>query len=204
MAEEDTSPKITKSGKKLVQAILGTLLYYFHNINNKILVGLSAIGAQQSAATKKNTAAIDQILDHVATYTNNGITHRTIDIVLAAHSYDGFNKDSKSWSHAGDHIFLSEDTQTPKWNGAVLTIAQIIKFVMLSAAEAEIGALYITAKEMIPVHQIIIEMVWKKPPYPIQTDELTSEGVINNTIMQHKRKSMDLHFHWLRSIIFRG
>ena len=167
-------------------------------------MGLSAIGAQQSAATEKPTTVINQLLDHVATYPNDGIGHGDIDIVLAEHSDAGFNNESNYGSRTGDHIFLSEDTQTPKWNGAVLTIAHIIKFLMSSAAEAQLCALYITAKEMIPVHQIIIEMVWKKPPYPIQTDELTSEGVINNTIMQHKRKSMDLHFHWLRSIIFRG
>ena len=64
------------------------------------------------------------------------------------------------------------------------------------------GALYITAKAMIPARQIIIEMVWKQPPSPVQIYKLTAEGVINNTIIQHKRKSMDLCFHWLRSLIF--
>ena len=36
----------------------------------------------------------------------------------------------------------------PKWNGAVLIIAQIIKFVMTSASEAELGALFITAQAL--------------------------------------------------------
>ncbi len=35
-------------------------------------------------------------------------------------------------------------------NGAVLTIAQIIKAVMCSAAEAKIGALYINCREVVP------------------------------------------------------
>ena len=50
-------------------------------------------------------------------------------------------------------IFLSEDTPTPKWNSAVLTVAHMIKFVMSSAAKAKLGALYITANEMILVRQ---------------------------------------------------
>jgi hypothetical protein len=43
-------------------------------------------------------------------------------------------------------FFLSEDDPEPKWNGPILTIAQIIKFVMTSAAEAKLGALFVTAK----------------------------------------------------------
>ena len=80
-------------------------------------------------------------MDHVATYPKDGIGHGDIDMVLAEHSDAGFNNESNYGSRTGDHIFLSEDTPSPKWNGAVLKIAQIIKFVMSSAAEAEIGAL---------------------------------------------------------------
>ena len=71
-------------------------------------------------------------------------------MVLAAHSDAGFNNESKGRSRAGAHIFLSENDQEPKWNGPVLTVAKIIKFVMSSAAEAEMGALYETAKELVP------------------------------------------------------
>ena len=65
--EYDTSPKLTDAGIKRVQAIVDTLLYYARAINNKLLVGLSTIGAQQAAATEKTAAAFDQLLDHIAT-----------------------------------------------------------------------------------------------------------------------------------------
>ena len=77
-------------------------------------------------------------------------------MILASHSDAGFNNESKARSRAGDHIFLSENYSTPKWNGVILTISQIIRFVMSSAAEAELGALYITAKEMVPIRQTLI------------------------------------------------
>ena len=67
-------------------------------------------------------------------------------MILAAHSDAGFNNKSKARSRAGYHILLSENDPTPEWNSPILTITQIIKFVMSSAAEAELGALYITAK----------------------------------------------------------
>ena len=67
-------------------------------------------------------------------------------MILESHSDAGFNNKSKARSRDGAHLFLSENDQTLKRNGAILTIAQIIKFVMSSADEAELGALYITAK----------------------------------------------------------
>ena len=67
-------------------------------------------------------------------------------MILAAHSDDGFNNESKARSRSGAYIFLSENDPTPEWNRAILTIAQIIKFIMSSASESELGAMYITAK----------------------------------------------------------
>ena len=95
-------------------------------------------------------------------------------MILAARSDVGFNNESKGRSRAGAHIFLSENEPEPKWNGPVLTIAQIIKFVISSAAEAELGALYVTAKELIPIRLTLTEMGWKQPVTPIQTDNTTN------------------------------
>ena len=69
---------------------------------------------------------------------------------------------------------------------------------MSSAAESEIGALYITAKEIFPIRQTLIEMVREQPPLQIQTDNSTAAGVVNKIIIKRKSKSMDLRFHWLR------
>ena len=52
---------------------MGSLLYVGRAINNKLLVALSAICAQQAAATKETEATIEQLLDCVATYPDDGI-----------------------------------------------------------------------------------------------------------------------------------
>ena len=75
-------------------------------VNNKLLVSLSAIGAQQEAATEDTAAAIEQLLDSVATYPNDVILFRKSDIILAAHVDAGFLKESISRNRAGGHIFL--------------------------------------------------------------------------------------------------
>ena len=63
-------------GRAGVSMGIGALLYVGSAFNNKVLVALSAIGAQQAAATKNTAAAIEQLLDYVATYPNDGILFR--------------------------------------------------------------------------------------------------------------------------------
>ena len=55
-----------------------------------------------------------------------------------------------------------------------------------------------TAKELVPIRLTLEEMGWKQPITPIQTDNTTAAGVVNNTIIPKKSKSMDLRFWWLK------
>ena len=147
--EEYKSTPLHNKGNKLIQGIIEALLYYSIAVDNKLLVSLSAIVTQQAAATQRINKAINQLLNYSATYPTDGILYRSIDIVICDHSDAGFHNESKVRSIAGAHIFLSENDPMPKWNSPVLTIAQIIKKIMSSASEAELGALFITAQEMV-------------------------------------------------------
>jgi hypothetical protein len=69
---------------------------------------------------------------------------------------------------------------------------------MSSAAEAELGALFISAKEAVYLRQILEEMGHTQPKTPIQTANTTAEGVINNKIQPKRTQAMDMRFHWLR------
>jgi len=80
----------------------------------------------------------------------------------------------------------------------VLSIAQIIKFVMASAAKSELAALFITARKMIPHRQTLIAMGWPQPKTPIQTDNSTAVGVTNKTIVPCRAKMMDMRLWWLQ------
>jgi hypothetical protein len=80
----------------------------------------------------------------------------------------------------------------------ILSIAQIIKFVMASAAKSELAALFVTAREMIPHQQTLIAMGWPQPKSPIQTDNSTGAGVTNKTIVPHRVKMMYMRLWWLQ------
>ena len=122
----------------------------------KILVSL--------AASNEDTADVVQMLfNYVATYPNNGITYQDSNIIIVTHSVAGYLSESKACSHAVAHILLSEDEPVTRLNGSVLTIAQIIEFIMSSVDKAELEDLFITIKNMVPIRQTLIEMGWPNP-----------------------------------------
>ena len=69
---------------------------------------------------------------------------------------------------------------------------------MASAAEAEMAALFITAKNMIPLRNTLIEMRWTQPQTPIQTDNSASVGFTKETIVNKATKSSDMKLWCLR------
>ena len=77
-------------GIKIIQGIVGALIYVGGAVYNKLLVALGAIGAQQAAATEETTAEIEQLLDYVTTYPDDDILLRKSDMILAAHADAGF------------------------------------------------------------------------------------------------------------------
>ena len=83
------------------------------------------------------------LLDYVATYPNDRITIRAINMILVDHSYAGCLNESKACRRAGSHIFLYEDKPVPKLIGTVLTITKIIKFGVSSLAKAKLAGLFI-------------------------------------------------------------
>ena len=68
---------------------------------------------------------------------------------LHIHSYASYLVASKSRSRVRGYFFLSDkcnQTSQTKYNGAILVVSAILKNVMASAVEAELGGLFINAK----------------------------------------------------------
>ena len=68
-----------------------------------------------------------QILDYVSTQYKAILAYTASDMLLAAHSDTGYLNETNSRSHAGGHFFFSNNAEHPTNNGAILTMAKIIK-----------------------------------------------------------------------------
>ena len=93
---------------------------------------------------------------------------------------------------------MYEDTLIPYNNDNVITVSQLINAVVSSAAEAELGALFINCQEDIPYRHTLVEMCHPQPPTPMQTDNTTALGVVTNIIQPKRTNMTDMCFHWLR------
>ena len=197
-AEYDTSPEVGPAEAKYVQKVNGKWLWYGRAVDGTLLTALSALAAQQSKPTETTMKRVKQLLDFIATQEPAVLTYRKSDMILAGHSDAGYLNESNARSRAGGHHFLSENVQHPPNNGAILNVAEIIRAVMSSAAEAELGALYINARKAVEIRTILAEMGHPQPPTPMQTDNSTAEGIINSKVQPKRTKAMDMRFHWLR------
>jgi hypothetical protein len=156
-----------------------------------MLTALGSIATQQANPTKNTMIKVKQFLDYAFTHPDAIVTYQASDMVLKAHSDASYLSEAKACSQAGGHFFMSSNTPCPHNNGAVLTIAQIIKAVISSAAEAEIGALCINCWEAVPACHTLEFLGHPQPPTPIQTNNTTSLGIVNNNVMK-KLKAMDI------------
>lgn len=197
-AEYESSIPVGDKEKKYVQQVTGKFNWYARGVDPTMLTPISALTAQQANPTQATMKRVQQFLDYGATQEPAVTTYRASDMILAIHSDAGYLNEQNARSRAGGHLFLSEDVPNPPNNGAIHNEASIIKAVMSSAAEAELGALYTNARKGVEIRNILEEMGHKQPPTPIQTDNSTAEGIINSRVQPKRTKAMDMRFHWLR------
>jgi hypothetical protein len=69
---------------------------------------------------------------------------------------------------------------------------------MSSAAEAELGTLFINATTAVSMQQTLIELGHPQLRTPIQTDNATAHALLTNKILPKALKAMDMCFHWLQ------
>jgi hypothetical protein len=127
-------------------------------------------------------------------------------MILHIHSDASYFSENKVKSRAGGFFYMGSDTKTGKklTNGAILIISKVLKHVMSSAAEAEIGAVFINAKEGAVLRTTLEELGHPQPPTPMETDNTTATGYSNGTIKQKRTKAMDMRFYWIKDRVKQG
>ena len=99
---------------------------------------------------------------------------------------------------------MGNKDETIQNNGAIHVVARIIKNVVSSAAEAEIAAVFINAKEAVPIRQSLEEMGHPQPPTEIITDNQAAHGILNKSCKQTRSKAIDMNYYWVRDRIEQG
>jgi hypothetical protein len=76
-------------------------------------------------------------------------------------------------------------------------VASVIKNVVASAAESEVGACFQNAQSGAQIRVTLTELAHLQPAIPLRTDNSTAFGILNETIKQKSSKAMDMRYHWI-------
>ena len=69
---------------------------------------------------------------------------------------------------------------------------------MSSAQEAETGAGFYNAKELIPLRQTLEELGHPQGATPLQFYNHSATQILKNEVSQKRSKAMDMRYYWLR------
>jgi hypothetical protein len=82
-------------------------------------------------------------------------------------------------------------------NGAFYTNSVILKFIVASAAEAELGALFHNCQDGIIFRQTLVDMGHPQPKMLVHCDNATAVGIGNNTVKRQRSRSMEMRYFWV-------
>ena len=182
---------------RYIQRAVGKLLYYARAVDPTMLHAINDISLSASKGTAATLDATMYLLNYAHTNPNTEIVYRRSGMILHVDSDAAYLVAPEARSRAGGYQYLSNKEGT-LFNGPVLVLAKVIKNVMASATEAELGALYMNAQEAVGLRNCLESMGFPQPPTPLKTDNSTANGIINNTMKQKRSKAIDVRFYWLR------
>ena len=164
-----------------------------------MLLAVGDIDSTQSRPTDNTLKALHHLLDYAYTHPNATIRYTASPMIMNTHSDASYLSAPKSRSRVGGYFFMgTSNAITTPLNGPIHCEAKILRHVMSSAAEAEIGALFVNAKSILSFRVTLAEMGHPQPLSPIQTDNNTASGFAQANIKQKRMRTLAMRYYWLQ------
>ena len=140
------------------------------------------------------------MLDYLAHNAKAKVRFCTSDMIMNVHLDASYLFEAKACSWTCGHFFMRwmpKDDVPIKINGAFHISANILRFVVASATEADLGTLYHNCQTGIVFSQTLKAMGHKQPKTPVHCDNATAVGIANNTVKWQRLQSMEMRFFWI-------
>ena len=134
----------------VVQQVVEGVLYYARTIDLIFLVSLSIIASEQSTAIEGTAQNLKQLIDYLAANLASVIRFHASDMVLNIHSDSSYLSETRTRNRVVGHCIMGSipvKDQPIKMSGTVYVLCGIFDCVVVSATEAELGALFLNTKE---------------------------------------------------------
>jgi hypothetical protein len=106
---------------------------------------INVLASEQSNATEVTANKVIKLLNYCNTQPETKIRYHASDMILHIHSDASYLSENEATIRVGGFFYMGSNNKTDKklTNGAILIISKVLKHVMSSAAEAEIGAVFL-------------------------------------------------------------
>jgi hypothetical protein len=142
-ATKDETPPLTSKQCIAIQKVTGSVLYCARDVDHTLLMPPNDIATEQTKVNEKTQAATNQLLDYLATHPDATIRYHASDMILHIHSDASYLSVSNTRSRLGGLFFCCDKSpHKDNMNGSILNVASVIKNVVSSAAESEVGACF--------------------------------------------------------------
>jgi hypothetical protein len=204
--KQHLAPPFPTNKVNKLQQLTGTLLYYASAVDPTLIMPINVLASEQSNATEVTADKFIRLLNYCNTHPETKISYHASDMILHIHRDTSYLSEIEAKSRAGGFFYMGNNNKNDKilTNRAILIVSKVLKHVMSSAAEAEIGAVFINAKEGAVLRTTLEELGHKHPPTPMETDNTTATGYSNGTIKHKRTKSMDMRFYWIKDRVKQG
>ncbi|KAI2493168.1 Reverse transcriptase (RNA-dependent DNA polymerase) [Fragilaria crotonensis] len=205
--EPDTAVALDATDKTRILEVLGTLLYYARAVDSTLLTAIGELATEQAGGTKPRWTSSHSCLTTVQRIPMRPFVSLLATCCLPSKVTPPTSPSSSPIPRSGV-LYLTNKTTARnagfKPNGAVHVLCQIMREVLSSAAEAELGALFHNGKEACPLRIALDEMGHPQPATPMATDNSTASGIATDTVKQKRSKAVDMRFYWIRDRVRQG
>jgi hypothetical protein len=152
--DKTTSQALSAKDVNRLQQLTGKLLYYARSVDPTLIMPINVLASEQSRATSETADKIIKLLNYCNTRPETKIRYHVSNMIQYIHSDASYLSERETKSRAGGFFYMGNSTNKANklTNGAILMISIVLKHVMSSAAEEEIGAVFINAKEGAVLH----------------------------------------------------
>ncbi len=137
----------------------------------------STIASKQTTGTEQMMEKALQVLDYLAMHPNATVKFRASDMFMNIYSDASYLTELKARSRACRHFFMvwmPKDNKPIKLNGAFHTMCSILQFMVASAAEAKLGALFLNCQEGMIFQLTLEDLGHPQPKIPVHCNNATA------------------------------
>ena len=202
---EDKTAPLNEADTKLLQQIVGAVLWYAKSVDCTMLAAVSKIAGFLGSPTQKTLADARHMLAYAVSHPDAQLVLYASDMQLCIHSDASFNAEPGARSRLAGYYFLGSgrDPSLPP-NGAVDTMSSKSKIILTSVHNAEYEAMFKNTERAHRLRFSLLDLGYPQGPTTITADNEKTVEHVNGLVRSRKTNIENLHILKVKELVQDG